>query len=60
MSHEWVFGPGESKECISPGTPYDYSLAEYQQSTDCSYTFAHSSTIQPDDVYHVQVSITGR
>ena len=58
VSHRWVFGPGESKECLSPGKPYDYSRPAYEQSTDCSYTFAHSSTIQPDDVYHVEVSIS--
>ncbi|MGH9117143.1 MAG: hypothetical protein ACRD0A_04480 [Acidimicrobiales bacterium] len=58
VSHMWVFGPGEWQECFSPGTPYDYSHPAYEQSTDCSYTFAHSSTIQPDDVHHVQVSIS--
>lgn len=44
----WDPGTGDAPlRCAGPGVPYDFGLAEAAQSTDCAYTFRHSSDVAP-------------
>jgi hypothetical protein len=48
VSTTWDAGDGSAPvTCAGPGTAYDRSLPESQQSTDCSHTFRRSSADQP-------------
>lgn len=48
VSTSWDAGDGSAPMlCDGPGTPYDRSLPESQQSTDCAYTYRRSSADQP-------------
>lgn len=54
----WDMGNGDEVICSGPGTPFDFSRPEDEQSTDCSYTYRHSSTNQPDGVYQLSATMT--
>ena len=54
----WDMGNGDEVVCNGPGTPFDFSRPEEGQSTDCSYTYRHSSTSQPGGVYRVSATLT--
>ncbi len=54
----WDMGNGDQVVCNGPGTPFDFSRPEEGQSTDCSYTYRHSSTSQPGGVYRVSATAT--
>ncbi len=54
----WDMGNGDQVVCSGPGTPFDSSRPEEEQSTDCSYTYRHSSTSQPSGVYQVSATMT--
>jgi hypothetical protein len=48
VSTTWDAGDGSAPvTCAGPGTAYDASLPESQQSTDCSHTYRRSSADQP-------------
>jgi hypothetical protein len=44
--------------CTGPGTAYDRRLAASAQHTDCSYTYAQSSDLQPGHAYQASVTVT--
>ena len=48
--------PGTS--CTGPGTAYDPRLPASAQHTDCSYTYAQSSALQPGHAYQASVTVT--
>ncbi len=54
----WDMGNGDQKVCSGPGTPFDFSRPEEEQSTDCSYTYRHSSTGEPGGMYQVSATMT--
>lgn len=54
----WDMGNGDQVICSGPGTPFDFSRPEEEQSTDCSYTYRHSSTSRPGGVYQVSATMT--
>ncbi len=54
----WDMGNGDEVVCSGPGTPFDFSRPEEEQSTDCSYTYRHSSTSQPGGVYQLSATMT--
>ena len=53
----WELGDGTTITCPGPGTPFDKSRPADQQQTDCSHTYRHSSSTQPDGKYKVKASI---
>lgn len=58
VEQRWTFGsPSEKKVCSDAGRPYDLSRQPSEQSTNCSYTFRHSSAGQPGDAYRVTVTL---
>lgn len=58
VEQRWTFGsPSERKVCSDAGRPYDMSRQPSEQSTNCSYTFRHSSAGQPGDAYRVTVTL---
>jgi hypothetical protein len=40
----WTMGDGDEVTCDGPGTPYDPTRPDTQQSTDCSHTYQHHGT----------------
>jgi hypothetical protein len=54
----WDMGNGDQVVCAGPGTPFDFSRPEEEQSTDCSYTYRRSSTSQPGRVYQVSATMS--
>lgn len=56
----WAMGDGGRVVCDGPGTAYDRSRPEQDQSTDCAYTYRRSSAGQPGDAYTVTVTMTWR
>lgn len=54
----WDMGNGDQEVCSGPGTPFDFARSEESQSTDCSYTYRHSSTSQPGGVYQVSATMS--
>lgn len=58
VEQRWTFGsPSEKKVCTDAGIPYDLSQQPAEQSTNCSYTFRHSSAGQPNNAYGVTVTL---
>jgi hypothetical protein len=58
VEQRWTFGsPSEREVCGDAGAPYDLSKQPSEQSTECSYTFRHSSAGQPGDAYRVTVTL---
>jgi len=47
---DWDLDEGVAT-CTSPGASYDESLAAAEQSTECSYTFRHSSGTRADGTF---------
>lgn len=54
----WDMGNGDQVVCDGPGTPYDFERPAEGQSSDCSYTYRHSSTTQPGGVYQVSATMS--
>ena len=54
----WDMGNGDQVVCNGPGTPFDFSRPEDSQTTDCTYTYRHSSTGQPGGVYQVSATMS--
>jgi hypothetical protein len=61
----WTMGDGHSVVCGGPGTPYQPTIPEAAQTTDCSYTYLRSSAGQPsadgdsnDRAFRVTATIT--
>jgi len=50
-------GNGDHVTCAGPGTPYDQSRPAASQSTNCSYTYRHSSADQPGGRYTVTATV---
>lgn len=58
----WDFAPGRPAPeleggCDGPGTRYDTARPAEGQSTDCGFTFVHSSAGQPGDAYEGRLSV---
>lgn len=53
----WDLGNGDTVVCDGPGVPYDTSRPAGEQSTDCSYTYRHTSAGQPDDAFQVTATV---
>lgn len=53
----WDLGNGDSTICEGPGVSYDTARSADEQTTDCSYTYAHTSAGQPDHAYQVTATI---
>ena len=43
--------------CDGPGTPYDPSRRPEEQSTECSFTFRHSSAGEPGAAYEAHLTV---
>jgi hypothetical protein len=56
----WDMGNGERVVCNGPGTPYNPSVRDEAQSTDCSYTYHWSSAGQPSGRYQGTATMTWR
>jgi hypothetical protein len=56
----WDMGTGDRVTCHGPGTPYDLSVPDDAQDTDCSYTYRRSSAGQPDQRYRVSARMRWR
>jgi hypothetical protein len=55
----WNLGDGsEPVVCTGPGTPYDPTVADHAQATDCSHVFQFASRGRPDGVYHATATTT--
>ena len=53
----WDMGNGDVVVCEGPGTPYDTSRPAAEQSTECLYTYEHSSSGQPEEAYQVTATV---
>lgn len=53
----WEMGNGDTVTCAGPGTPYDPSRPSAQQTTDCAYTYRHSSAGRPRNAYRVIANV---
>jgi len=53
----WSMGNGDQVTCNGPGTPYDTSRPAASQTTDCSYTYTHTSASQPGEAYVVTATV---
>lgn len=53
----WDLGNGDTVVCDGPGTPYDASIPSDEQTTDCSYTYTHTSAGQPGDAFQATATI---
>lgn len=53
----WDMGNGDQVTCNGPGVPYDTSRPFADQSTDCSYTYTHTSASQPGEAYVVTATV---
>jgi hypothetical protein len=58
----WDFTPRRSDPqteggCPGPGTPYDESARPEEQSTECSFTFRHSSAGEPEATYEGHLTV---
>lgn len=53
----WDMGNGDRVICEGPGNPYDPAKPARAQSTDCSYTYRHSSAGQPAGAYQVTATV---
>ena len=54
---EWDMGDGEIVTCDGPGRVYERRFAERPDATDCSHTYRHSSSTQPDHAYPITATI---
>lgn len=58
QSVTWDMGNGDAVTCAGPGVAYDRSRPSREQSTDCSYTYQHSSVSQPGERYRTAATVT--
>lgn len=56
VSVVWQMGEG-SVTCTGPGARYAAGVREENQSTDCSYTYKHSSAGQPGEKYQASATL---
>lgn len=54
----WDMGDGSDPIVCDAGTPYDPTIDETAQHTDCSHLFQHVSADQDGGVYHASVTTT--
>jgi len=52
----WTMGEA-SVTCTGPGARYAAGVREENQSTDCSYTYRHSSAGQPGEKYQASATL---
>ncbi len=57
QSVTWAMGNGDTVTCQGPGTAYDYGRPSSQQSTNCGYTYRHSSASQPAGAFTVRATV---
>lgn len=53
----WDMGDGHRVTCTGPGVPYDLSLPEDRQHTDCHYTWPQPSSGQPGGTFTVTTTV---
>lgn len=53
----WDMGQGDQVVCDGPGLPYDPSLSDEAQPSDCHYTYRRSSAGQPGQRYTVTATV---
>ncbi len=53
----WDMGQGDRVVCDGPGLPYDPSLSDEAQPSDCHYTYRRSSAGQPGQAYQVTATV---
>ena len=53
----WDMGDGEQVTCAGPGTPYDPSRPDDDQSTTCSHVYQFVSNDEPDGQYAASVTV---
>jgi hypothetical protein len=53
----WDMGDGHEVTCDGPGTPYDPTVPDGDQSTDCSHVYQYVSTDQPGGQYTASVTV---
>lgn len=55
----WDLGDGTAPViCAGPGTPYDPTVDDDAQTTDCSHVYQYDSADRPDGVYHASATTT--
>jgi len=57
IATRWDMGDGTEVVCDGPGKPYDYSLDEEAQSSECSHVYEKTSARQPNEAYTVTGSM---
>jgi hypothetical protein len=57
-SVNWNMGDGKTVACNGPGVPYDTSVSDAAQHSDCTYLYSQSSANQPNHAYAVAASVT--
>jgi hypothetical protein len=53
----WDMGDGETVVCDGPGTPYDPSVDDDAQATDCSHVYQFASVDEPDGRYAASATV---
>ncbi len=53
----WNMGQGESVTCGGPGKPYDPTLSDAAQPSDCKFTYRASSARSPDKTFTVTATV---
>lgn len=53
----WKMGDGQQVTCDGPGTPYNPSIPDQQQSTTCGYTYQQTSASEPGQEYAVTTTV---
>jgi hypothetical protein len=58
QSVAWDMGDGTVIECDGPGTPYDSTVADAAQSTDCEHVYQQVSADEPRGQYAASATVT--
>lgn len=58
VSVRWSMGNGDVVDCATGGTAYDPNRSPDDQTTDCSYTYRHSSASAPEGQFTVTTTVT--
>lgn len=53
----WKMGQGDSVTCDGPGEPYDPTLSDDAQPSDCKFTYRASSARSPDKTFTVTATV---
>jgi hypothetical protein len=53
----WSMGNRDTLVCAGPGATWDPARAGSEQSTDCSYTYRHSSAAQPGERFTITATV---